>query len=169
MDRSALKPGTMPHFSIVELDQGRLCEALPLVRMAVPEIDGPRWTNYCENLRRLNGGVMVAIASDDGMHGLAIYRPVEDLRLGRIVCVDAMVTFELNPANPVRKALCEAVEKLCDTMEARGIMLMIAERVSGDQGSCKARGWESAGFRQHGAALWKPQRHERRIVSNEAG
>ena len=169
MNWSVPKPGTMPHFAIFELNQGRLCEALPLVRMAVPEIDRPRWTNYCENLIRLNGGVLVATASDDGMHGLAIYHPVEDLRLGWIIRVDAMVTFELNPANPVRKALCEAVEKLCDTMEARGIVLMIAERVSGDPGSSKARGWESAGFRQHGTALWKPERHGRRIAWSEAG
>jgi hypothetical protein len=137
--------------------------------MAVPEIDRPRWTDYCENLARLNGGVLVAAASDNGMHGLATYHLVEDLRLGRVVCVDAMVTFELNPANPVRKALCEAIEALCDTMEARGIMLMIAERDSGDQCASKAKGWESAGFRQHGTALWKPRRHEVRIAWGEVG
>jgi hypothetical protein len=128
--------------------------------MAIPEIDSSRWIDHCRNLDRLNGGVLAAAASDDVMHGIAIYRPEEDLRLGRIVRVDAMVTFELNPANPVRQALCEAIEALCEVLKARGTLLMTKERDSGGAGSASAQGWESAGFRRQGAALWKPLRFE---------
>lgn len=169
MDWSAPKPETMPHFSTFRLDHARLCEALPLVRMAIPEIDPARWVAYCENLIRLEGGVIVAMAADGGLHGCAIYHPEEDLRLGRIVRVDAMVAFELNPSNPVRLALCEAVAALCSALGAGGVMLTVPARDPGDQGSGKARSWASAGFRRHGTAMWKPRETERPRAWSEAG
>lgn len=136
--------------------------------MAVPDIDRPRWINHCETLIRLEGGVLAAAAADGGMHGLAMYHPDDDLRLGLIVRVNAMVAFELNPANPVRRALCGEVEAICEAIEARGIILTVPKRDSERPGSRKARGWESAGFRQHGTVLWKPQRYERRYAWSEA-
>ncbi|MGZ8282116.1 MAG: hypothetical protein ACXWUN_04070 [Allosphingosinicella sp.] len=159
----------MPHFRTFRLDPSRLGEALPLVRMAFPDFDRLRWTEYCGNLVRLNGGVLVAATSDEDIQGLAIYHPEDDLRLGRIVRVDAMVAFELNPANPVRQALCAGVDALCDTMEARGILLMMNERDAAGPGSERTRIWERAGFRRHGAALWRPQERVCRPAWSEAG
>ena len=169
MDWSAPKPGTKPHFSTFRLDRERFGDALPLVRMAIPQIDRPRWIAYCEALIRLDGGVLVATAADGGMHGLAIYHPEEDLRLGRIVRVDAMVAFELNPSNPVRLALCEAVAARCSALGASGVMLTVPERDPGDPGSGRARRWASAGFRRHGTALWKPRQTACRRPWSQAG
>jgi hypothetical protein len=159
----------MTRFSTFRLDRSRVCEALPLVRMAIAVIDQHRWLEYCEHLIRLDGGVLVVTAGDGGIHGLAAYHPEDDLRLGTIIRVVALVAFELNRANPVRQALCDALDALCDSMDAHGVLLMVSPGSSPDPGSNKARSWESAGFCRYGAALWKPRRLALGGAASEVG
>lgn len=151
----------MSHFSTFRLDQERLDEALPLVGMACPGIERERWLAYGAALARRGGGVMVATASDGAMHGLALYRPEDDLRHGKVIRVDMMLAFELNPTGPVRRSLLAALDLVGQYHEAQGLLLVIAGPGGRATASSSERSLEGVGFRQEAALFWKPSTQTR--------
>lgn len=149
----------MPHFLTSALDEERFDEALPLVRMAIPGLDRQRWRTHCRQMARQGGGVLAA-AADGALHGIASWRPDEDLRLGRVLRVEMIVTLELSDANPVRAALCETLEALCAAHDAVGIALSLPVRERG--AASFPESWRRAGFRRQSLSMCKPIRPGRR-------
>lgn len=145
----------MPKFLTFDLFHDRLGEALPLVRMAVPGIDERRWSAHCHQMIRLGGGVLAASAEEGALHGVASWRPEEDLRLGRVLRVEMMVALELSDANPVRTALCDALEALCEGHEAVGIALSLPVRERDGRPTAFPETWRRAGFRRQALFMCK--------------
>lgn len=152
----------MTHFLTTQLDDDRFREALPLVRMAIPGIDERRWFAHCYQMIRLGGGVLAAATKDAALHGVASWRPEEDLRLGRVLRVEMMVAFELSLANPVRTALCDALEALCGDHDAIGVALSLPIRERDGQPTSFPETWRRAGFRRQGLFMCKPVKPGRR-------
>ncbi len=151
----------MTHFLTYELDEERFDEALPLVRMAIPGLDRERWRAHCRQMARQGGGVL-ATAAGNALHGIASWHPDEDLRLGRVLRVEMIAALELSGANPVRAALCEALEALCVVHDAVGIALSLPLRDRGSAPASFPESWRRAGFRRQAMFMCKPVRLGRR-------
>ena len=147
----------MAKFDTFPIDPDRLGEALPLVRMSIPGITETRWLGHCSQMIRLGGGVIAAAAPDGALHGIASWRPDDDLRLGLVLRVEMMVAIELSAASPVRTALCDALEALCLDHEAVGVALSLPVR-GDDQSAAFTDSWTRAGFRRQALCLCKPLR-----------
>jgi hypothetical protein len=145
----------MSHFLTLQLDPEGLCEALPLLRLALPGLDELRWVAHCEDLVRAGGGVLAVAAADGAFHGVALYRPQSDLCRGKVLRVDMLVAYELSPAGPVRAALLAALEDTCRNVEARGIVLVVPGTGLGTIGNRKGASYEGAGFRSEAALMWR--------------
>jgi hypothetical protein len=145
----------MTHLSTMKLTAERLCEALPLLRMALPGLDELRWAAHCEDLARAGGGVLAAAAAGS-LHGIALYRPQSDLRRDMVIRIETMVACELSPAGPVRVALLAAMEELCSEIGARGLVLIIPCAGPRAMASPKSRSLERAGFQPEAALMWRP-------------
>jgi hypothetical protein len=151
----------MTKFTAFALSGDRLGDALPLVRMSIPGMTETRWLAHCHQMIRLGGGALAAAASDDVLHGIASWRPDDDLRLGRVLRVEIIVALELSAANPVGTALCDALEALCAEHEAIGVALSLPVR-GDDRPSPFAESWKRAGFRRQGLFVCRPVRPARR-------
>ena len=148
----------MPNFQTVQLDEARFAEAVPLVRLAIAGIEQDRWLAHCRQMIALGGGVLGAAAEDSALHGVASWRPDEDLRLGRVLRVEMMVALELGVANPVRTALCESLESLCGDLGAVGVALSLPVRDRGRGPAPFPDTWRRAGFRREALFLCKTLR-----------
>ncbi len=148
----------MTLFLTSSLDDRRFAEALPLVRMAIPGIEDARWLAHCRQMARLGGGVLAAAAGDSELQGIASWRPDEDLRLGRVLRVEMMVALELSVANPVRTALCDALEALCLVHDAIGVALSLPIRERDGRPTALPETWRRAGFRRQALFMCKPIR-----------
>jgi hypothetical protein len=146
----------MAHFLTVQLDQDRFGEVLPLVRIAIPGVDEQRWFAHCHQMIRLGGGVLAAATEDFSLHGVASWRPEEDLRLGRVLRVEMLVALELSHANPVRTTLCDALEALCASHDAVGVALSLPIRDRDGQPTSFPETWRRAGFRRQALFMCKP-------------
>jgi hypothetical protein len=153
----------MSHFLTLQLDPEGLCEALPLLRLALPGLDELRWVAHCEDLVRAGGGVLAVAAADGAFHGVALYRPQSDLRRGKVLRVDMLVAYELSPAGPVRAALLAALEDTCRNVEARGMVLLVPDTGLGTIGNRKSAPFERAGFRSEAALMWRAADQYREI------
>ena len=145
----------MSHFLTLQLDPERLCEALPLLRLALAGLDELRWVAHCEDLARAGGGVLAVAAADVAFHGVALYRPQSDLCRGKVLRVDMLMAYEFSPAGPVRAALLAALEDTCRYVEARGIVLVVPDTGPGTIGNRKGAFFERAGFRSEAALIWR--------------
>lgn len=152
-------PELMTQFTTFELNHERLVEAFPLVRMALPGIDQERWLAHCYSMIGRAGGVLAAAPWEGAIQGVATYRPDDDLRLGRVLRVEMLVTLELSAANPARAVLCEALESLCLDHDACGIALSVPVRSDGAEGFPES--WERAGFRRQALLVCKSARPPR--------
>lgn len=144
----------MTEFKAFPLTSDRMGEALPLIRMSVPGMSETRWLAHCDQTIRQGGGVLAAAAPDGTLHGVASWRPDDDLRLGRVLRVEMMAALELSAANPVGTALCGALEALCPDHDAFGIALSLPVR--GDDQSAFPESWRRAGFRRQALFVCKP-------------
>lgn len=130
----------MPHFTVTELERADLAAAWPVVRAAAPGLDPERWQSFAEALIDRGGGVIGVAAEDGGLHGIATYDPVEKLHQGKVLKVDTLVSFELSRRAPVRRLLCEALDRLahllgCDalavTVPSRGYVAQMEKKAKG--------------------------------------
>lgn len=134
------------HFSAFHLDAQSAPEAFPLIRIAMPGLEQRRWIEHCDTVVHQGGGVLGAFAGDRALHGIAAYWPDADLRLGRVLRVDPLVTFELGPTSQVRLTLCRAIELLCRGLGARGMVVTAPSRGLDGGESLKLEEWARAGL-----------------------
>jgi hypothetical protein len=76
--------------------------------------------------------VLVARAADGSIHGLATYESVERPDGGRLLGVGKLITFELNRKEPVRHALCEALDLLARGGGFDGVALPLSANAAPD-------------------------------------
>lgn len=102
----------MPTFRIEHLDDEKLLDAWPIVRSAGAEPLPDWWENEALELMRRGGGVLAARAPDGSIHGVATYECLRRSACGPVLAVGRLVSFELNRRQPVRKALCDALQAI---------------------------------------------------------
>lgn len=118
----------MLNFTVTELDRRDLPAAWPLVRAAAPGLDLDRWQAFAEALVERGGGVVGVEAEDGGFQGIATYEPVEKLHSGRVLQVDTLVTFELARRAPMRRVLCEGLDRLAARLGCEAVAVSIPSR-----------------------------------------
>ncbi len=143
----------MPQFTVVHLQQDRLDEALPMVRMASPAATADQWRLFVSWLGRNDGGVLAAIAGDGRPHGIAAFRTEENFSLGRTLHVEPMVTFELSRSSPARTALCQSLELLAIARGCENLVIVTAGRGYANPHCQKAASWAALGLNISSVAL----------------
>ena len=118
----------MPQFAIEQLSEDQLPEAWPVVGMSHAHAKAAWWISEGAALIRRGGGVLAARAPDGTMHGIATYEVTRKARLGRVLAVDTLITFELSRRAPARHALCEALEMLATAFDCRSIVLPLPSK-----------------------------------------
>jgi len=102
----------MPAFTIEHLDEQKLPDAWPLLRVADAEPLPDWWVNEARELMDRGGGVLAARAPDGSVHGVATYECVHRPRTGPVLAVDRLVTLELRRKEPVKDALGGALHMI---------------------------------------------------------
>lgn len=145
----------MTSFTVAPLDSAAMADAYPMVRAAAPEVEAEQWQRYAEWLRNAQGGVLGAFAPNARLHGVAAYCRDDELRHGRALRVDLIVTFELSRSAPVRRALCDALEGLAREKRCDRLTLALPSRGFADAASAKAESWSELGFEMDSVTLSK--------------
>lgn len=134
----------MPNFTVVDLDEGGIDAAYPLVRTLTPEVSPAQWRDYACKARD-KGGLLGLVADSGTLFGLLSYRIEESLQDGPVLSIRDFVTFELSGAAPGRRALCEAAEAVARKKGCTSVELRLASRGFADGGTAKAQGWTRLG------------------------
>jgi hypothetical protein len=115
----------MPNFAIEHLSADQLSEAWPILHATRAEPVAQWWENDAKDLIRRGGGVLVARAADGRIRGLATYESVERPHEGRLLEVGKLITFELSRKEPIRHALCKALDLLALAGGLNGVALLL--------------------------------------------
>lgn len=118
----------MPQLTVRELGNCDLPSAWPLVRTAAPALGPDRWASYAEALIGRGGGIIGVSGEDGGLYGVATYEAAENLRAGRVLRVGTLVTMELTRRSPVRRVLCEALDRLAPALRCEAVAISIPKR-----------------------------------------
>lgn len=145
----------MSRFTVIHLQEERLDQTLPLVRMAAPLVTAERWRAFAAWLTGNGGGILAAFAGDERPHGIAAYRTEESPIHGRTLRVEPMVTFEINRSAPARAALCQALQLLALAKGCDCISIAAASRGYADPQCPKADSWAVLEFELDSVALVK--------------
>ena len=101
----------MPDLIVESVGLHRLAEIYPLIRSAT-RVSLERWKEFGKELLDGCGGVLAVTAPDDCVHGVAVYRPVGNLRHQQTLDVEVLVAFELRGDDRVRTLLCHELERI---------------------------------------------------------
>lgn len=145
----------MSRFTVSQLEGDQIAAAFPLVRMAVPGIELGAWTAFVDGLGERGGAMIGVFGGDSTLHGVAIYRIEVSLR-GRRLAADAVVSFELNRAAPVRAALIAGLEREAARFGCAMLALTLPAKGYVDAGSAKAEAWLREGFGFDSVMLSRP-------------
>ena len=130
----------MPHFTVTTLESDQLAAVWPLVRTAVPGLAPAGWTEFAEALIERGGGIVAVAAEDGAFHGIATYEPAEKLGLGKVLKVETLVAFELSRRAPVRRLLCEALDRLAALLGCTAVAVSTTNRGFAAHMARKAQG-----------------------------
>jgi hypothetical protein len=122
----------MPNFAIEHLSTRQLSEAWPILHATRAVPVAVWWENEAKDLIRRGGGVLVARTADGSIHGLATYESVDRPHEGRLLEVGKLIAFELNRKEPVRHALCEALDSLALAGGLDAVALPLSAQVTPD-------------------------------------
>jgi hypothetical protein len=128
------------------LDLGQIRQAWPLVRMAAPDVTLEQSDRYARALLERGGGLIGVFAGDSTLHGLATYVLDDDLRHGRTLRTDNIITFELNRSAPARHTLLEALCLIGEGFGCTAVVLTMSNRGYADSSSPKAACWQGLGL-----------------------
>jgi hypothetical protein len=142
-------------FTVIHLQENRLDETLPLVRMAAPLLSLERWQEFARWVTGNGGGILAAFVGEGRLHGIAAYRTEENLIQGRTLHVEPMVTFELDRSAPARTALCQALELLALARGCNILTIVTGSRGYANPNCLKAGAWAPLGFATASVALSK--------------
>lgn len=151
----------MQHFTISQPGPGVIAQAYPLVRMTAPEVTLEQWREHAGRLFATGGGILAVSAGDSSLLGLATYRPEEDLRHGRVLRIDTIVTFELSHTSPARQALCEGLDRLARELGCSAVTLTLDCRGYVEPACPKCESWLKLGLEPETVTLAKTLRKRR--------
>jgi hypothetical protein len=135
----------MPDLRVESMQPDSLAEAYPLVRSAT-RVTLERWIEFGAELISNGGGVLAVKAPDDCIHGVAAYRPGRDLRHKEILDVDVFAAFDLRGDGSIRKALCDALDRIATDFGFNSVNFTVPGR-NADPASAARAGLERMGLR----------------------
>ena len=135
----------MPDFSVEPIGPDRLAEVYPLIRTAIG-VSLDRWEEFGRALLGSGGGVLAVSAPDECIHGVAAYRPNQNLRHAQSLDVEVLVTFELAQEDLVRQALCRHLDRIAVEQGCAAVNLTVAGK-NADPASTTRSGLERLGLR----------------------
>ncbi len=110
-----------------DLDDGRVDQAYPLVRTALPDLSLEHWRGFLEDhLRQEASGVVVVENRSGIMYACAAFRARQDLRHGRCLDVDPLVVMDLVGAATVAKTLDESLLAFARRFDCSGLRIQLA-------------------------------------------
>ena len=108
-------------FTVADLSREELASAWPLVRTVAPEADLDQWESFAAGLLDRGGGIIAVSGEDEVILGVATYEAADKLRLGRVLQVEVLVTFELTRRAPVRLVLCNALDRIAPLLGCKAV------------------------------------------------
>ena len=108
-------------FKVADLGSQELASAWPLVRSVAPEADLEQWESFGAALLERGGGIVTVSGEDEVILGVATYEPADKLRLGKVLQVEVLVTFELTRRAPVRLVLCDALDRIAPLLGCEAV------------------------------------------------
>jgi hypothetical protein len=136
----------MPNFTVSPLQPEQIPAVWPLVRMGRADLSLEEWNAYARKLLEGSGGILGAFAPGSRLQGIATFRPDIDLRFGKALRVDLIVTFELKRDAPVRQVLCDAIDLIAEGFGCKGVVMTMGCRGYADPSSAKAETWRALGL-----------------------
>ena len=118
----------MQPFDAFDLDQDELAFAWPLVRMSFPKLQQGGWQSMAEALIDRGGGVVGVGPPGQFLHGVATYEVVDTPPFGRVLNIDALVTFELSGRSRARQFLLETLRRLSVALGCSQIVISSDKR-----------------------------------------
>jgi len=106
----------MPRFSIQALKIRELSEAWPIVRSSNSHANVDWWIASASEVIEHGGGVLVARAADDRIHGFATFEFPRNLARERVLAIPTLITFELSRSAPARGALLKALQRIASNL-----------------------------------------------------
>jgi hypothetical protein len=119
-------------FIAKQLVPGRVDDAFPIARAAVPSLTLERWRAFAGDSvavadRAAPPGIMVVENERGYIQGLCTYRLQHDMRHGTILTVDDLVVLDLVDDGVVVAALVDALEARARAFGCSAIRLHVAE------------------------------------------
>ena len=113
----------MAHFTVRALKRGELAAAWPIVRSSNLHANLDWWLSDADELFTGGGGVLVALAQDGSIHGVATFTGADSSSGDKVLTIPMLITFELSGRAPARDALVSALERIATKLECTHVVL----------------------------------------------
>lgn len=120
----------MAHFTVRALKKEELAAAWPIVRSSNVHANLDWWLTDATELIADRGGVLVALAQDGAIHGVATFKAPHDSAGEKILSIPMLITFELSGSAPARHALVKTLERIAIKLECTHVVLPLAGNCS---------------------------------------
>lgn len=120
----------MVHFTVRALRTDELAAAWPIVRSANLHANLDCWLSDADELIAGRGGILVALAEEGTIHGVATFKAPELPTRDNVLSIPMLITFELSSGAPARNALIKALERIASKLECTHVELPLAGNLS---------------------------------------
>jgi hypothetical protein len=117
-------------FTVRALKKNELVAAWPIVRSSNLHANLDWWLTAAAELIAGDGGVLVALAQDGTIHGVATFKAPDNPARGHALEIPMLITFELSSRAPARAALVKVLERIATKLECTHLVLPLAGNVS---------------------------------------
>lgn len=116
----------MTQFTVRALKRSELPEAWPIVHWSNLYANADWWLSDAMDVIDDGGGVLVALAPDSSIHGVATFKVPANPAKEKVLRILTLITFELSGRAPARNALVKALERIAAKLECTHVMLPLA-------------------------------------------
>jgi len=117
-------------FTVRALKTNELVAAWPIVRSSNLHANLDWWLTAGAELMAGDGGVLVALAQDGTIHGVATFKAPDNPAMDNALEIPMLITFELSSRAPARNALVKVLERIATKLECTHIVLPLAGNFS---------------------------------------
>src|SRR5678815_5450501 len=107
-----------------------LAAAWPIVRSSNLHANLDWWLTAGAELIAGDGGVLVALAQDGTIHGVATFKAPDNPARDNALVIPMLITFELSSRAPARHALVKVLERIATKLECTHVALPLAGNFS---------------------------------------
>ena len=121
----------MRNMTIEKLDNGRLTDAWPLLRIAGAHPNVDWWINEASSVIQRGGGILAARAASGAIHGIATYELTKRFARGSMLEIRTLFTLELSSRAPAKAMLRNSLYSLAAAMYCDGLVFPERGSISG--------------------------------------